>query len=237
MSDPASSSLFGSSGGTSLDIGTPHTLDPNALPVLENISLEESESISTSLSPHIRPPDSTHWDISVSSDASLADVDESFISQDADPSDEGETGLEESDEFIVRVCDSNFFRSRRATTTPIHSHNNASTRSELLATPREGKGATAVKDPDYGYYVLLEMDRKYTEMDTAEFLEKFVDAPRMTKSQLKKAGDFSDLAQLLERKNSGEKDMYPILVRTSMSFLVFLPHRACSAVYSTMSYN
>ncbi|KIP08663.1 hypothetical protein PHLGIDRAFT_117046, partial [Phlebiopsis gigantea 11061_1 CR5-6] len=180
MSDFASAS--GASGGS------PHTHDSDTLPVPEDIWLDESESISTSLSPHSQSPDSSRWGISDYSDDSLEDVDDSPISQGAGPSQEAERS-QEADEFILRVCDSNFFRSRRATT-PVHS-NLASTHSELLATPRGGRGATTAKDPDYAYHVLLEMDRKYTEMDTEEFLDKFVDAPRMTKAQLKKAGDFS----------------------------------------------
>lgn len=111
--------------------------------------------------------------------------------------------------FISSVRESNYFQSLR--TPPPSASHDPRNNPDILATPRLNKG-NHIKDPDYAEKILLEMDRKYAEMDVKEFLDTFVPAKRLTKSQLKKPGDFSGLELGRRAKESA---MYPVIVRLS----------------------
>lgn len=58
---------------------------------------------------------------------------------------------------------------------------------------------------------------KYTEMDVEKFLNTFVPAKRLTRSQLKTLGDFSGLD--LDYSKVKESAMYPVIVRLPHTIL------------------
>jgi hypothetical protein len=87
---------------------------------------------------------------------------------------------------------------------------------QLQATPRLNTAAgcgTRPKEADYDDKILLEMDRKHAEIDLSAFMRAFLPGTNLTRTQLRKIGDFTDLDSALQLSPQvAEPVMYPILV-------------------------
>jgi hypothetical protein len=87
---------------------------------------------------------------------------------------------------------------------------------QLQATPRLNTAAgcgTRPKEADYDDKILLEMDRKHAEIDLSAFMRAFLPGTNLTRTQLRRIGDFTDLDSALQLSPQvAEPVMYPILV-------------------------